>query len=285
MLTVPGLEPIDMLIIGHFTKDMTSQGLVLGGTAAYAARTAQAMGLRVGVVTAWAEDVDSSLLDLPDLTVINDTTSDQTTTFENIQTGRGRVQTVHHIAPALDFYHVPQLWRGAEFIHIAPVLHEVNPAIARHFPDAQILLTPQGWLRQWGADGQVDCADWPEARFVLRQVTAAVISEEDVRCNQEMIKDLAEAAPILVVTLGENGAMLYQDGNEILVDAPETKTLDTTGAGDVFASAFFIRFCQTQDALEAVQFANQVAANSITRAGLAGAPSKKDISNLIIEVK
>ena len=79
--------------------------------------------------------------------------------------------------------------------------------------------------------------------------------------------------------------MLYQDGDEILVDAPETKSVDTTGAGDIFATAFFVRYCQTQDAREAVQFANQVAADSITRPGLAGAPSKKDISNLIIEVE
>ena len=64
MLTVPGLEPIDYLVIGHLTKDITPQGPQLGGTAAYAARTAQAMGLRVGMVTAWNQDVDSSLLDL-----------------------------------------------------------------------------------------------------------------------------------------------------------------------------------------------------------------------------
>ena len=141
MLTIPGLEPIDLLILGHFTKDMTPKGPVLGGTAAYAARTAQALGLRVGVVTAWAEDVDQALLDLPDLTVVNDN-SEQTTTFENLETAKGRVQTVHHIAPALDYYHVPQLWREAPYVHIAPVYHEVNPAIARHFPNAEILLTP-----------------------------------------------------------------------------------------------------------------------------------------------
>ena len=284
MLTIPGLDPIELLIIGHFTKDITPQGPVLGGTAAYSARTAQALGLRVGVVTAWAEDVDHSLLDLPDLTVVNDS-SDQTTTFENLETAKGRVQTVQPIAPSLDYYHVPQLWREAPYVHIAPVLHEVNPAIARNFPDAEILLTPQGWLRQWSSKGEVDCAEWPEARYILRQVTAAGIREEDVRGNLEVIKDLAEAAPILVVTLGENGAMLYQDGDEILVDAPETKSVDTTGAGDIFATAFFVRYCQTQDAREAVQFANQVAADSITRPGLAGAPSKKDISNLIIEVE
>lgn len=284
MLTVPGLEPIDYLVIGHLTKDDTPRGPQLGGTAAYAARTAQAMGLRVGLVTAWNQDVDSSLLKLDDLTIINEN-STTTTTFENIQTSRGRVQTVHSIAPPLDYYHVPQLWRQAPMVHIAPVLHEVNPTIARNFPEAQILLTPQGWLRQWTPEGKIDCADWPEARHILRMVSTAVISEEDVRCNQEMIEDLAEAAPILVVTQGENGAMLYKDGQAHLVDTPKVDEIDSTGAGDIFAAAFFIQLYQTQDALEAVQFANLVAAQSVTRYGLAGAPSKEDLYNLTIEVE
>ena len=40
------VEPIDYLIIGHISQDITPSGIQLGGTAAYAALTARACGLR-----------------------------------------------------------------------------------------------------------------------------------------------------------------------------------------------------------------------------------------------
>jgi len=46
------LAPVDYLVIGHIACDLTPAGPRLGGTAAYAALTARALGLRVGVVTA-----------------------------------------------------------------------------------------------------------------------------------------------------------------------------------------------------------------------------------------
>lgn len=53
-------QPVDYLVIGHVTQDLTPSGPVLGGTAAYAALTARAMGLRVGVVTACHPETDLS---------------------------------------------------------------------------------------------------------------------------------------------------------------------------------------------------------------------------------
>jgi hypothetical protein len=44
-------EPIDYLVIGHLTQDIIPDGFRLGGTAAYSALTARALGLRVGIVT------------------------------------------------------------------------------------------------------------------------------------------------------------------------------------------------------------------------------------------
>ena len=57
------LEPIDYLIIGHVTQDVTPEGLRLGGTAAFSALTAHALGLRVGIVTACSPETDLSILD------------------------------------------------------------------------------------------------------------------------------------------------------------------------------------------------------------------------------
>ncbi len=52
MFELVPLEPVDYLVIGHLTEDLTPAGPRLGGTAAFSALTARALGLRVGVVSA-----------------------------------------------------------------------------------------------------------------------------------------------------------------------------------------------------------------------------------------
>ena len=48
MYRIAPLEPIDYLIIGHLTRDLLPNGTRLGGTAAYAALTARALGHACG---------------------------------------------------------------------------------------------------------------------------------------------------------------------------------------------------------------------------------------------
>ena len=45
MLSLPSVEPVDYLVIGHVAHDLTPDGWRLGGTAAYSALTAQALGM------------------------------------------------------------------------------------------------------------------------------------------------------------------------------------------------------------------------------------------------
>jgi hypothetical protein len=57
MFSIAPLEPINYLIIGHITRDLLPSGPRIGGTAAYAGLTAQAMGLRVGIITSWGSEL------------------------------------------------------------------------------------------------------------------------------------------------------------------------------------------------------------------------------------
>ena len=56
MIELVPLEPVDYLVIGHITEDLTPSGPRLGGTAAFSALTARSLGLRVGVVSALNEE-------------------------------------------------------------------------------------------------------------------------------------------------------------------------------------------------------------------------------------
>ncbi len=281
MYTLAPLEPIDYLVIGHLTCDKTPHGLRLGGTAAYAALTAKALGLRVGIVTSWGAEIP--LGPLSQIPIVN-LPAERSTTFENIITPEGRVQFIHWVAPNLDLNLVPDAWRSPAIVHLGPVAQEVEPNLVRHFPASLIGVTPQGWLRAWDDKGRVFPCEWPESTFVLQRAGAAVISDEDVDEDEDRINEMAASCHILAVTEGEQGACLYWNGDVRRFRPPKVSFVDDTGAGDIFAAAFFIRLYMTRDPWEAARFATHLAAYSVTRPGLEGIPTQEEIQECMVEV-
>jgi sugar/nucleoside kinase (ribokinase family) len=274
-------QPIDYLVIGHITQDMTEQGPILGGTASYAALTAKALGLRVGIVTSMASDVKLELLDGIQ---IHSETSEFSSTFENTYTPEGRIQHIYHVASNLDYSMVPDSWRDTPIIHLGPVAQEVEPNLVRSFPNSFVGLTPQGWLRTWDKKNKIHPCEWPESNFVLGNASAAVLSIEDVQGDESRIEEMASSVRILVVTEGASGCRLFWNGDLRRFSPPPKKEVDPVGAGDIFATAFFTRLHATHDPWEAARFATYLAANSVTRRGLEGVPTSQEVEQYTIEV-
>lgn len=281
MYLLTRFEPVDYLVIGHITKDLTPEGPQLGGTATYASLTAKALGLRVGVVTSWGEEI---LLGTLQTIPIANYPTETSTTFENINTPEGRVQIIHNVAPNLSYNHIPDPWRNAPIVHLGPVAQEVEPSLVQKNGTAFIGITPQGWLRTWNANGQIMPSEWPEASFVLQRAGAAVISIEDVDGDEDRIEEMASSCRVLVITEGNLGIRLYWNGDVRRFHPQTIKYVDETGAGDVFAAAFFIRLYSTRDPWEAARFATQLAAYSVTRPGVMGIPSAEEIEVCKVEV-
>jgi hypothetical protein len=275
------IEPIDYLLIGHITQDLTPRGLSLGGTASYAALTAKACGLRVGIVTSFSEGLKVPELEGISISVIP---AEFTTTFENIQTPAGRIQFLHHKSSDLDLSAVPEIWRSAPIVHLGPLCQEVNPNLAKDFTNSFVGLTPQGWFRAWDNQGRVRFTEWPEASYVMENANAAVLSIEDVKGNEILIDEMVASIRILVVTEGAAGARLYWNGELHHFSPPYEVEIDPVGAGDIFASAFFFRLFSSQDPLEAARFATQLAATSVTRKGLSGVPTPDEVQFHLMEV-
>jgi len=77
-----------------------------------------------------------------------------------------------------------------------------------------------------------------------------------------------------VITRGENGARILYGGEKADLPGFKVATKDLTGAGDVFAAAFFIRATdRTVSAVRAGRFANAVAALSLREIGPYGIPT------------
>jgi sugar/nucleoside kinase (ribokinase family) len=281
MFHIVSPEPVDYLAIGHLTVDLTPSGPALGGSAAYAALTARAMGMRVGIVTVWGGEIElPALADIPVIAV----QAEHSTTFENIYNEAGRVQYIRHVAPRIDFSLVPAAWRQAKIIHLAPLAQEVDPLLPADFRPVLLGLTPQGWFRAWDADGRVHPSAWPQSEQALAEAGATVLSVEDVGHDEEYIEWMAQHSSVLAVTDGANGARLFWHGDSRRFRPGPVEALDATGAGDVFAASFFVRLLETRDPWEAARFATRMASVSVTRPGLEGVPTSEEIRQCLVEV-
>lgn len=281
-MTVPTrIDPIDYLVIGHLTCDLVSHGWQLGGTVAYSALTAKALGLRPGIVTSCRSDLDlSALAGIP---VIN-FPAEENTTFENVITSDGRMQRIGGSAHLLGYHNIPETWRSATIIHLGPVAQEVEPSIIRSISAPLIGVTPQGWLRAWDSDGRISPTDWPEAVFVLQKAGAVVLSVEDVDDNEALIDEFASTTPILAVTESHLGCRIYWNGDVRRFRPPKVVEIDADGAGDIYATAFFTRLYTTRDPWEAARFATSISAFSTTRSGLLSIPTPDEIETCLVEV-
>ncbi len=275
------LEPVDYLVIGHLSCDITPDGPRLGGTAAYAALTGRVLGLRVGVVTAWGGEVP---LDVLDGIKVQSVPARRSTTFENKYTSAGRIQHIHHTAPDLSFENIPEAWRRAPIVHVGPIAGEAKSLVDGEFPSSLLGLTPQGWLRKWDSAGRVGPGTWPEAHEMLARAGAAVLSIEDVGGDEDRIEAMAAACKVLAVTEGSAGARLYWNGDLRRFHAPSLEEVDATGAGDIFAASFFWRLYVTRDPWAAARFATHLASFSVKRRGPDGIPTQEEIQTCLVEV-
>ncbi len=136
-----------------------------------------------------------------------------------------------------------------------------------------------GTLRDWSPRGE-----WTNADAALTRAGAVVLSREDIRDDEELIEYMAHQTRILVVTEGAAGSVLYWNGDRRRFRAPVVQEVDATGAGDIFATAFFVRLLNTRDPWEAARFATLIASNSVTRLGLDGIPTHQEIEESMMEV-
>ena len=79
---------------------------------------------------------------------------------------------------------------------------------------------------------------------------------------------------VCALTVGHGNGT--RDGEE-RVPAYQANEVDPTGAGDVFATAFFVRLHETGDAVQAARFANAAASFVVEGPGVSCIPSRAQV--------
>jgi sugar/nucleoside kinase (ribokinase family) len=263
----------DYLVIGHVTRDLVAGGYRVGGTATYAAMTVRALGYRVGILTSAGDDLPLDTLFAG--SALRVVPAAQTTTFENIYHDGHRSQFLRARAAPLRPAHLPPEWRQAPIVHLGPLAQEVDPAFVDQFPATTLIgVTPQGWLRRWDATGRVGFQPWTAAERILERADAMVLSPEDVGDDEADLQQYLQLARLAAVTHSWQGATLCAQGCQVVFPAYNVQEVDPTGAGDVFAAAFFIRLAETGSPREAARFANAAASFAVEGEGYSAVASR-----------
>ncbi|HUL78048.1 MAG TPA: PfkB family carbohydrate kinase, partial [Vicinamibacteria bacterium] len=113
----------------------------------------------------------------------------------------------------------------------------------------------QGYVRVIDTDGLVSAREWVRPDRDLPGVHVLFLSEHDLPDAEARARDLVSLVPIVALTRGWRGVtLLTRQGAHELPSLPRPE-VDPTGAGDVFAAGFLVRYQETGDPLEAAAFA------------------------------
>lgn len=152
---------------------------------------------------------------------------------------------------------------AAQMAHRHGLQVVLNPAPARPLPAALLaqtdyLLPNQSELRLL-ADGEADV-------------------------NRAAARLMAEGVRNLVVTLGEEGALLVTAENQEHLPAFRVPVMDTVAAGDAFAGAFCVALAEGKPLHEAVLWGNAAGAIAVTRPGAQPSmPNREELTQFLKE--
>jgi sugar/nucleoside kinase (ribokinase family) len=272
----------DFVAVGHVAWDEFPDGATrLGGTALYAAATAARLGVPTALVTrvgpAQRDELSRCCSDLG--IELHALASNVTTTFAFRWEADGRrVLRLRARAKGIALADVPAELTATRAVVFGSIAHELGRDVFGGIDARAAVLAAQGFLRRWDADGTVRPAPWPEAREVIRPLSAVVLSEDDIAGDTALLADWSTITPV-VLTLAERGARLYEAGRAI-AESPAyspSRIVDTTGAGDAFAAGLAIGLAEGGDMPDAMGFANAVASFCLEGPGITGLATREAV--------
>lgn len=240
----------------------------LGGSVLFAARTVVDHGWQARILTSGTEDLAAAArVALPGVELIVQP-SDVDTIMRFPEQADLGPQWVPTVAAPLDPSLVRDAVGGASLVHLAPIMTEVDEALARSVAAAGapfVGITPQGLLRDREPDTHRLLRLPALTSWWSTLVDAAVVSEEEYG----LLADggaLGEVA--LAVTRGERGCVGRFGDDEVEVPGIAQRHVDPAnaiGAGDVFASTLFVALAEGAPFVDALEQANRMAAAHVGR--------------------
>ena len=272
---------IEYVCTGHCCHDVIESGYALGGTAAYSASVAKNLGAKAKIITAYGSDFrfEQDIVDRG-IELIN-VGSEATTVFENIYGHGPRQQVIHSRADLLDTKKVGPYLKKTDILHLCPIADEIDYGLIHQVDAGLIAGTIQGSMRCWDNQGNVYPCNmkWDS----LRGIDLVVISDEDVSGLDCAFNEIINIVPLAIVTMGKSGAKIFKKTTSQFLPSFPIHQKRETGAGDTFATAFFIHYYKNRNPFEACLYAHVICSLVLEREDKALFPSPDEIENRIEE--
>jgi sugar/nucleoside kinase (ribokinase family) len=266
-----------LLSIGHVCHDRAPGGDVVGGSVSYGSLTAQRLGWEVGILTSAGPDFDPPR-ELPGVKVFLQASA-ATTRFVNEYAKDGtRTQTVTARADDIRYEALPAEWGAPDALLLGPLEGELKGVNATAFGASTVGAIAQGYVRAIDAQGRVSAREWEQPERDLLGVHVLFLSQHDLPDADAHAKQFLSLVPLVALTRGWRGLTLFTRTSVHDVPSLPRPEQDPTGAGDVFAAAFLVRYQETGDPLEASAFAACAASCAVEGVGATSLGDRAEVT-------
>jgi sugar/nucleoside kinase (ribokinase family) len=142
-------------------------------------------------------------------------------------------------------------------IHARKIAEAAGVKTALTFSDVNMVKFFREGLREMIGDG-VDLL------FCNESEACAFTDSSDVMVAREKLKTIAKT---FVITLGENGAVIFDGKSFVDIEPYPTKAIDTNGAGDMYAGAFLYAITNGHNFAKAGSLASMSASRVVSQFG------------------
>lgn len=276
----------DLIIIGHimietiYLSDGSIVGPVLGSPAAYSSVAASSLNGNIGLVTNIGKDMPYYITEPiikagVDAGGINIKGEDSRSTKLTYDRNGNKKVSYYKVAPVIMFEDIPKEYLDTKTFFVCPMDFDVSVnTISKLKGLNKLMMTDLG-----GFGGTVSTMhpslgskeDKEKVKEIVSNFDIVKASIEDCQYlfgesityskSIEMLHSWG--GNIVILTMGGEGSFISNKEKLIKIPVFKTKTIDTTGAGDVYCAAFITEYIKTGDLYKSGSYAS-VAASIIT---------------------
>lgn len=262
----------------------------IGGSVVYASLIVKNLGYNAGIIGTSNEKIKDKISKLGiDTTYLY--TTKKTTEFKNIYSGKERVQYAikgEKILPE----DIPEETLNSEGILLAPVLDEVDTDFT--FPQRKtiFMVDISGFLRKVSNKGKIVLERNMKIVDLIRNsdIFKCNIREARIISDQYNVEDVCRVFSVNydgvgIITAGREGSYVFHDNKIFNIPPYKTIEVDPTGSGDIYGTAFLVRYLERKNVLDAGIFASAAASYVVEGYGIKNIPNRNEIEHRVMVLK
>ncbi|NPD87460.1 MAG: hypothetical protein HGN29_01970 [Asgard group archaeon] len=277
----------------HPPRKITEQ---LGGPVAYASMVIPLLQASTQCITSIGKDFPEEYL------LYLNSIRNYGLKIENSEKTTRFLHEIHHdhrtlflVAQAKSLDNSLFLLEGGKACLLSPVFEEISKSSVEWSRDNHdwVGVDVQGFVRKKDENGKIySYFDQSFFRYLIQKNDFVKYSLNEAMSftKQKAHREILDKLPknnVQIVTIGNKGIIYSDNGQFYKLDAPTQDIKDPTGAGDVFITAFLIKYLETKEVDFSLSFGMAIAAEKVHYDEIQILPKKnyKSIAEKILESK